>query len=143
MNRAMSLVATAVGVGILLGGCAAREAKWSRDSASMVVYAKSIPLYPGATVKDAMGSDTYGDTEDSHFEGMCLWFQVKDFDREKVLAWYEQRLPNPKTETEESGTIQLSVPIPNAEPGENMGVWIDQDGFRIFEHTKPGKHKQS
>src|SRR5262249_49935989 len=47
MNRAMNLVVLAVAGGILLAGCAAKEARWSRDSASLVVYAaKSIPLYP-------------------------------------------------------------------------------------------------
>ena len=141
MNRAMCVVAAIV-CGAALSGCAAKEAKWSGETASMVVYAKTIPLYPGAKAKDAMGSDSYGDTEDSHSEGMCVWFEVKDYDKAKVLAWYRERLPNAKTETLDD-TIVLTVRPPNGEPGEDMGVYIDQAGFRVFENTKPGKHKNS
>ena len=143
MKRAMIVVAAMALGGVLLPGCAARETKWSGETASMVVYAKSIPLYPGSKAKDAMGSDSYGDTEDSHTEGMCVWFEVKDFRKEQVLDWYEVRLPNAKTEPLESGGIQLTVPVPNGEPGEDMGVVIDDKGYRVFEHTKPGKHRNT
>jgi hypothetical protein len=143
MKRTSSLVAVLAVAALLLAGCAAKEAKWSAQTASMVVYAKSIPLYPGAKAKDAMGSDSYGDTADSHSEGLAIWFEVKDYDRAKVLAWYQERLPNATTEAVETGTIQLTVPVPNGEPGEDMGVIIDTDDFRVFEHTKPGKHKKS
>ena len=145
-NGVVCLLCAAVVGGMLLGGCAAKEAKWSGETASMVVYAKAIPLYPGAKATDAMGSDSYGDTEDSHSEGMCVWFEVKDFDRAKVLDWYNQRLPNAKTQTLSSGdgdSIELTVPVPGGEPGEDMGVVIDEKGFRVFESTKPGKHKKS
>jgi len=43
----------------------------------------------------------------------------------------------------ETGSIQLTVPVPNGEPGEDMGVVIGADDFRVFEHTKPGKHKKT
>ena len=145
MNRAMCVVAAIV-CGAALSGCAAKETKWSGETASMVVYAKTIPLYPGAKAKDAMGSDSYGDTEDSHSEGMCVWFEVKDYDQAKVLSWYNERLPNAKTqtlETADSRSIELTVPVPGGEPGEDMGVVIDEKGFRVFENTKPGKHKNS
>jgi hypothetical protein len=109
----------------------------------MVVYAKSIPLYPGASPKDAMGSDSYGDTPDSHSEGMTIWFEVKDFERAKVLDWYTQRFPGAVGQPLETGSIELTVPVPNGEPGEVMGVVIGDDDFRVFEHTKPGKHKKA
>ena len=145
MKRASSLavvaiVTTAV---VVMWGCAAKEAKWSGETAAMVVYAKSIPLYPGAKAKDAMGSDSYGDTPDSHSEGMAIWFEVKDYDREKMLAWYRERLPNATTETLDDGMIQLTVPVPGGEPTENMGVVIGADDFRVFEHTRAGKHKKT
>jgi hypothetical protein len=129
--------------GMILGGCAAKEAKWSGETASMVVYAKSIPLYPGARAKDAMGSESYGDEPDSYSEGMCVWFEIKDFDRARVLAWYEERLPGAKTQTFEDGAIELKVPAPNGEPGEDVGVVVSEKDFRVFEHTRQGKHKKS
>ena len=143
MKRIVCLAAVVAVAVTMLSGCAAKEAKWSGETASMVVYAKSIPLYPGARAKDAMGSDSYGDTPDSHSEGMAIWFEVKDYDREKVLAWYRERLPNATTEALETGTIQLTVPVPNGEPGESMGVAIGADDFRVFEHTKAGKHRKT
>jgi len=143
MKRAARLAAIVAAVTALLSGCAAKESKWSGQTASMVVYAKSIPLYPGAKAKDAMGSDSYGDTADSHSEGMAIWFEVKDFDRAKVLDWYTARFPNAEVQALETGSVQLTVPVPNGEPGEDMGVVIDDDDFRVFEHTKPGKHRKA
>src|SRR5262249_39046397 len=152
MKRAMNVAGVAivamsatvaVAAGLLVCGCAAKEAKWSGEMAAMVVYAKSIPLYPGARAKDAMGSDSYGDTPDSHSEGMAIWFEVKDFDRAKVLDWYQQRLPNARTSMSETGAVELTLTPPNGEPGEDMGVSIGDTDFRVFEHTKAGKHKKT
>jgi hypothetical protein len=143
MKGIVSVAIVVAVAGALLSGCAAKEAKWSGETASMVVYAKSIPLYPGAKAKDAMGSNSYGDTPDSQSEGLAIWFEVKDYDRERVLAWYRERLPNATTQVLETGTVQLTVPVPNGEPGEDMGVAIGGEDFRVFEHTKPGKHNRS
>ena len=143
MKRASSLAAVAAAVVLPVLACAVHETKWSGETASMVVYAKSIPLYPGAKARDAMGSDSYGDTPESRTEGLAIWFEVKDYDREKVLAWYRERLPNATTHTLETGTIELTVPVPDGEPGEDMGVAIGGEDFRVFEHTKPGKHRRA
>ncbi len=143
MIRAMRLTLAALACATLLVGCAARETPWSGEAASAVVYAKSIPLYPGAKARDTMGSESWGDTPDSYSEGMAVWFEVEDFDKEKVLSWYEERLPNAVTEVLDTGSISLTVPAPNGEPGEDMGVVIEDDGFRVFEHTKAGKHKKT
>jgi hypothetical protein len=143
MKRVSSVVALAAMAAVLWCGCAVKETRWSGETASMVVYAKSIPLYPGAKAKDAMGSDSYGDTPESHTEGLAIWFEVKDYDRAKVLAWYQERFPNATEQALETGTIQLTVPVPNGEPGEDMGVAIGAEDFRVFEHTKPGKHKKT
>src|SRR5262245_47026836 len=143
MKRVTSLVALVAVAALTTCGCAAKEAKWSGNAAAMVVYAKSIPLYPGARAKDVMGSDSWGDTPESHSEGMAVWFEVKDYDREKVLAWYRERLPGAITHPLETGTIELTVPAPNGEPGETMGVAVGAEDFRVFESTKPGKHKKT
>ena len=109
MKRTASVAAIVAVAGVSMCGCGAKEAKWSGNAAAMVVYAKSIPLYPGAKAKDAMGSDSYGDTPDSHSEGMAVWFEVKDYDREKVVAWYKERLPNA---TQRSQTAQSAAGSP-------------------------------
>ncbi len=90
MIRAMKLTVAALACATALLGCAARETQWSGEAAAMVVYAKSIPLYPGAKARDSMGSQSWGDTPDSYLEGMTVWFEVDGFDKEKVLT---SRLP--------------------------------------------------
>ena len=52
-------------------------------------------------------------------------------------------LPNATTETLDDGMIQLTVPVPGGEAGEDMGVVVDGDDFRVFEHTRAGKHARS
>jgi len=89
MKRTASVAAIVAVAGVSMCGCGAKEAKWSGNAAAMVVYAKSIPLYPGAKAKDAMGSDSYGDT--------------------KVVAWYKERLPNA---TQRSQTAQSAAGSP-------------------------------
>ena len=148
-TRKLSLlvaVSAAVTIAAALAGCAGdttKGAQWSGETASMVVYAQNVPLYPGAKAEDAMGSDSYGDTPEEHSEGMCVWFKVEGYDKAKVLAWYEERLPGAAKSTLDEDTIELRLPAAGGEPGEDMGVWIDNDGFRVFEHTKAGKHKDA
>lgn len=143
MSRSTRWVSLLAAGAIALTGCAAKETKWSGESATLVVYATSIPLYPGARAVDAMGSESWGDGPDSYSEGMSISFEVKNYDKEKVLAWYEERLPGAERQVLDTETVELKVTPPNGEPGEDMGVWIDDDGFRVFENTKAGKHKNS
>jgi hypothetical protein len=147
MKRVASLAGVAmvaiVAAAVAICGCAAKETRWSGETAAMVVYAKSIPLYPGARAKDAMGSDSYGDTPEEHTEGLAVWFEVKEYDRGKVLAWYRERLPNATSEVLDDGAITLTVPVPNGEPGEDMGVTIGSENFFVFENTRPGKHNRT
>ena len=141
MLRSWKIPALVAWGALLLAGCALSEAKWTGDAAAAVVYAKAIPLYPGAKAEDAIGSQSWGDDPGSYIEGMTVWFVVEKYDREKVLDWYERRLNNAQTEVLDDGAIQLTVPVPNGEPGEDMGVVIDENRFRVFEHVKPGKRR--
>src|SRR5436190_7985315 len=104
MTRKSSVFSVAVAGAILLTGCSYKQTHWSGDAARLVVYAQTVPLYPGAKYDDAMGSDSYGDEPDSHSEGMCVWFKVKDYDKTKVLAWYEASLQGAKRDVDEGGT---------------------------------------
>lgn len=142
MDRPQILMALAVGA-MALYGCATDEARWSNEVVDLVVYGKQIPLYPGSVADNAMGSDSYGDEPDSHSEGMTVWFKVPEYDKEKVLAWYQERLPDAVREVTEEGDVKLTMTPAGGEPGEEVGVYIESDGFRVFEHTKPGKHRDS
>ena len=131
---------------VLTAGCAARETKWKSEAAALAVYAQNIPLYPGLEFDDVMGSDSYGDEPDSHSEGLCYWFNVKDpakDTKEKLVAWYDERLPNAKMEINDEGDVTYTLTPPNGEPGEDMGVIVEEGKLRVFEHTRGGKHKDA
>ena len=128
--------------GVLSAGCSASETKWTAEAASMAVYAQNIPLYPGVELDDAMGSDSYGDEPDSHIEGLTFWFDVKD-PKEKLIAWYDARLPDATREINEEGDVIYTLTPPSGEPGEDMGVILEEGKLRVFEHTRGGKHKPS
>src|SRR6185503_18665667 len=101
--------------------------------------ATQIPLYPGTKIVDAMGGESWGDTPDSYSYGMSWWCEAKAT-RAELEAWYEQRLPNASRKPMESGGTELSVIPPDAASGEDMGVWIEEDGkYRVFENTKKKK----
>jgi hypothetical protein len=137
-NRWLNVLAV---IAALSAGCAASETKWKSEAASLAVYAQSLPLYPGIELDDVMGSDSYGDGG-SHTEGLTFWFDVKD-SKEKIVAWYDQRLPNAKKEITDEGWVIYTLTPPNGEPGEDMGVLIEDGKLRVFEHTKGGKHKDA
>jgi hypothetical protein len=125
-----------------LAGCstASKQAKWEGEAKSSAVYATQIPLYPGAKATDAMGSDSYGDTPADHTEGMAWWFEVPATQGE-LDAWYATHLSGAAKTTDETGTITYTLSPQGGEPGETMGVYLEDRELRVFENTKPGKHK--
>jgi hypothetical protein len=116
-----------------------KEAKWEGEAKAYAVYATQIPLYPGAKIEDVMGSDTYGDTPDSHNEGMAWWYEVTATQAE-LDTWYAARLTG-ATKTNEDGTIVYTLAPQGGESGEEMGVHLEDNKLRVFERTKAGKHK--
>lgn len=60
-----------------------------------------------------------------------------------MVAWYDQRLPNAKKDINDDGDVTYTLTPPNGEPGEDMGVIVENGQLRVFEHTKGGKHKQA
>lgn len=134
MRNFLALLGVAVCV-VALSACAAKEGKWDSDSASYAAYATQIPLYPGTKIKDQMGSESWGDEPDSYSYGMTWWCETAAT-REKVVAFYEERLPKAER-TVSDGDIELKVVPAGAQPGEDMGVWIGEDGkYRVFESRK-------
>jgi hypothetical protein len=139
MRRSMSLMSCLLAVAALTG-CAAKEAKWTAEAAQYAVYATQIPLYPGAKCEDVMGSDSYGDEPESHTEGMAWWYNVSA-PKDKVVAWYEARLPKAVKTDGDDGSVVFTVEPEGGEAGEDMGVIIEEGKLRVFEHSRAGKHK--
>ena len=129
-----------VALTLVLTGCAVREARWSGETAKLAVYATQIPLYPGAKVEDAMGSESYGDDPSTYSEGMMFWFKV-EAPQDKVVAWYDMKLTNAKRDVDDDGNIVYTLTPNGADVGEDMGVILEPGKIRVFEHTKGGKHK--
>jgi len=131
-----------IAVAIVAVGCssAPKQANWEGEAAAHAVYATQIPLYPGAKVESIMGSDTYGDEPGSHGEGMAWWFEVTATQAE-LEAWYMQKLAGAEKQTEDDGSVTLTVTPDGAEPGERMGVILSENELRVFERTKGGKHR--
>jgi hypothetical protein len=143
MGRITGCTLASFAIGLALAGCSTQETRWAAETAAHVVYAKTIPLYPGARARDVMGSESWGDDPGSRTEGMTVWFEVEGYSKAKVLEWYEERLRGCETDVTDDGSVELTIPAPNGERGEKMGVIIDDDGFRVFERTKPGKHRRT
>ena len=142
MSQRISLLAPVAVAAALVAGCAAKETKWPKEAARLVVYSTQVPLYPGAELEDAMGSESWGDTEDSYSEGMAVWFTVKD-PKEKVLAWYDGKLPDAPKSIEADGDVTYKLNPAGAEAGEDMGVTVGDGKIMVTESTKRGKHKDT
>lgn len=137
MKRTLIVVLAAAIGAAMVAGCGAKEARWDAESAQYAAYATQIPLYPGTKISDAMGSESWGDEPDSYSYGMTWWCETKAT-REELLAWYETRLPNAQRSTPyDDNMIELKVIPQGAQPGEDMGVLIGEDGkYRVFENRK-------
>jgi hypothetical protein len=127
---------------LAVSGCADREATWSAESAEHSVYATQIPLYPRAMVEEVMGSNSYGETPGFSSEGMTWSFVVND-PKDKVVAWYEARLPQAKKIVQESGDVTFSFEPKGAEPDEEVGVTIQDGRLVVHERTRAGKHRNT
>jgi len=140
MKRRTRMLLIGAYVAIATAGCdgQAREAKWDNDSAQYAQYATQIPLYPGTKIVSAMGSESWGDEADSYSYGMCWWCETKAT-KDELLAWYGSRLQNAERTNlpDDDNLIQFKVNPQGAQSGEDMGVWIEEDGkYRIFENRK-------
>jgi hypothetical protein len=121
-----------------LAGCGSEgtaAGAWSQEAAQYAVYATRIPLYPGTTIEDAMGSERWGANRESFLYGMTWWCTVQAT-RDELRTWYEGKLPTAARETNDDGQLVLTVVPEGAGPRETMGVLIEGDGkYRVFELT--------
>jgi len=102
------------------------------------VYANAVPIYPGATLEDAMGSTTAGDPQGSHSDGMAWYFDVQA-PADAMISFYMKKLHGAKRDPVwQEGTRLVWIP-PGASPGEEIAVVIDDNELTIHEEVRPGR----
>ena len=114
-------------------GCGAKQ-----TALPHAVYMKQIPIYPGAVLESAMGSTSMGDTPESMSDGMAWFLEVKA-PADKMLAFYQQKLPQAQRDPEWVDGVRLVWSPEGGAPGEQLSVVIEENKLMIKESVKPGK----
>lgn len=127
-------------VGLAFAGC-------SRQSLLPEAYyaEQMIPIYPHAQLADQMGSNSFGDEPGEAWDGMVWWLKSKD-DPDRIVAFYQAKLPGWQKETGEDGAVTFKTMPPDGDDGEEVYVRIEIDGrIQIGESVKASRrsHKQT
>jgi hypothetical protein len=136
---------------VMLSSCAPKQPVYDGKAASYsvdkledapkAVFANQVPVYPGAKVTQAMGSESSGDDADSYSEGMC-WYLEFQAPPERVIAFYDAALPNAERSVSEfdGGTEWTFVPA-GGRPADRVTVHIKDHELRISEDVQGGRHR--
>ena len=139
--KGRSLLVAALLAAASLGCSQDRYAQWQKLDA---VYARQVPIFPGAVAEDAMGGNYYGeDLSDKVSETMTYWFKIDPKNHDKIVAFYEKELPQAQKTVDEEGAVRFELTPQGAESGETVWVVVGKDKLRIGEETKPGKHHET
>lgn len=130
--RSMALAALALGA-LAAAGCGARQAALPH-----AVYANAVPIYPGARLEDMMGSTSTGDTPESMSDGMAWFFKI-EAPADRMVAFYEQRIPQAKRDPDWEDGVRLVWVPEGASPGEELAIVIEDNRLSIREAVRPGK----
>ena len=114
-------------------GCGAKQ-----TALPHAVYANTVPIYPGAKLGNMMGSTSMGDTPESTSDGMAWFFDV-EATAEKMVAYYEQKVPNARRDPDFVDGVRLVWVPEGAAPGEELSLIIEENKLMIKESVKPGK----
>jgi hypothetical protein len=129
-----SIVLAALGLcALAAAGCGAKQAALPH-----AVYADAVPVYPGAKLEDMMGSTSMGDTPESMSDGMAWFFKI-EAPADKMVAFYEQKLPQAKRDPDWVDGVRLVWTPEGAAPGEELAVVIEDNRLSIREAVRPGK----
>jgi hypothetical protein len=107
---------------------------------SQAPHASEDARYAGAQQRNANGLST-GIRRSSGrgcFESKSWFFGFDD--REQVVAFYQQQLPNAAREDEED-EVRFKFTPTGAEDGEDVSVVVRKDELQISEVVKSGKRK--
>jgi len=133
MSRPSIALVTLSWCALAAAGCGAKQ-----TALPHAVYANSVPIYPGAKLGNMMGSTSMGDTPESMSDGMAWFFDV-EAPADKMVAFYQQKLPNAKRDPDFVDGVRLVWVPEGAAPGEELSVLIEQNKFMIKESVRPGK----
>ena len=107
------------------------------------VYAKVVPVYPGAKYVGSMGGQSSDDIGGPVTGESQSWFFKISDPVEDVEAFYKKKLPEAKLEKDDAGDPTFTLIPAGAEEGERVQVIYRNTGqLQIHESRKPGK-KQS
>jgi hypothetical protein len=130
--------------GCLVGLLALHVACGGTEEAPLpgAVYAKGIPMYPGAKYVGSMGgqsSDSIGGPTTG--ESQSWFFKFSD-PVEEVVAFYKGKLPGAELKSDDEGGSTFTLKLPEAEKGEYVQVIVHRYGnLQIHESLKPGKKR--
>ena len=100
-----------------------------------------VPIYPHAKLADEMGGNSYGDGPDESWDSMAWWFDSSD-DPDRIVAFYEAKLPGWQKDVEGDGTVTFKTIPPGGDAGEEVYVRIGVDSkIQIGESVKSAKKK--
>ena len=107
------------------------------------VYAKVVPVYPGAEYDESMGGKSGDDIGGPVTAESTSWFFRISDPVDKVIAFYREKLPGAKLAKDDLGDDVFTFIPTTAEEGEYVSVTIRKGGeLQIGESLRPGK-KQS
>ena len=107
---------------------------------SGAVYAKAVPVYPGAKYVGSVGSQSGSKTGARAIPESQTWFFKTSDPAEDVLAFYQKKLPNALMAKDETGDSTFTLTPPGAEKGERVQVIFRKGGFlQIRESLRLGK----
>ena len=127
----------ALGVVLVLGGCVGSGGPASNKT-KLEGAVFDIPVYQPSKVTDSMGSTSGGD--DFTVDGMGWDLSTSD-PAEKVIAWYERKLPTVEKKLNDLGETEFLYQPPGAGEHETVSISIKEGGFHIHEDVDPGKRK--
>ncbi|HEV8376040.1 MAG TPA: hypothetical protein VGR38_07375 [Candidatus Polarisedimenticolia bacterium] len=104
------------------------------------VYAKVVPVYPGAKYVGSMGgqsTDGFGGAVTAKSQS---WFFKTSDPPEDVLAYYKKKMPGAEMGKDDVGDTTFTLIPAGAEEGERVQVILRKSGdLQIHESVKPGK----
>jgi len=107
------------------------------------VYAKVVPVYPGAKYVGSMGGKSSDDIGGPVAGESQSWFFKVTDPAEQVEAFYKKRLRGAEMKRDDAGDPTFTFVPEGAQAGERVQVICRKTGMlQIHESLKPGK-KQS
>jgi len=137
-RRWVSLGLVALAAVALVVGCGSNAQQTVLKDA---VYAKTVPVFRGATFDQEMGDESWGDGADSYTKGTTWWFKTKA-PKAELLAYYTKLYPNAERTELDSGDTQLRITPAGALKYEDVTIVIGEGELRIGESVSPNTLKK-